>query len=186
MCFANAVLQLFVYCPPFWKLFRELGRLIGQRGRGEGQDSGGSATPLVDATVRFLDEFVYEEKKPLPTPQSQQQAARGKAKEEEEDKKEDGSVDSFIPTYVYDAMKEKKRFDNMRVRNRARGASFIIADLVCIGRSSGGCRRVFRILPRHTRGRVARVTRLYRPFQAYFWIQGRGPRGRVSVRRRLD
>ncbi|KAH9981757.1 hypothetical protein BJV74DRAFT_778415 [Russula compacta] len=114
MCFANAVLQLLVYCPPFWKLFRELGRLMGQRLRGEGQESGGSVTPLVDATVRFLEEFVYEDKKPSPTQQPQQQAAKGKAREEEEEKKEDDGVDSFIPTYVYDAMKEKKRFDNMR------------------------------------------------------------------------
>ncbi|KAI0247916.1 hypothetical protein BJV78DRAFT_1285139 [Lactifluus subvellereus] len=112
MCFANAVLQLLVYCPLFWKLFRELGRLMGQRGRGDGQESGGGPTPLVDATVRFLEEFVYEEKKASPA-QQPQQAARGKAKEEEE-KKEDDGVDSFIPTYVYDAMKEKKRFDNMR------------------------------------------------------------------------
>lgn len=97
---------------------------MGQRPRGEGQESGGSATPLVDATVRFLEEFVYEEKKPFPTQQPQQQAAKGKAREEEGEKKEDDGVDSFLPTYVYDAMKEKKRFDNMRVRFRAPGAPF--------------------------------------------------------------
>jgi ubiquitin carboxyl-terminal hydrolase 10 len=114
MCFANAVLQLFVYCPPFWKLFRELGRLMGQRGRGDGQEDSGSPTPLVDATVRFLEEFVYEENKASPA-QQPQQAVKGKAKEEEEEK-EDNGVDSFVPTYVYDAMKEKKRFDTMRVR----------------------------------------------------------------------
>lgn len=76
-------------------------------------------TPLVEATVKFLDEFMYEERKPSPARQPQQQATRGKAKEEEEEKKEDDGVDSFIPTYVYDALKEKKRFDNMRVRFRA-------------------------------------------------------------------
>jgi ubiquitin carboxyl-terminal hydrolase 10 len=88
---------------------------MGQRGWGDGRESGGGSTPLVDATVRFLEEFVYEEKKASPV-QQPQQAARGKAKEEEEEKKEGEGVDSFIPTYVYDAMKEKKRFDNMRVR----------------------------------------------------------------------
>ena len=124
MCFANAVLQLLVYCPPFWKLLRELGRLMGQRGRGEGQESSDGATPLVDATVRFLDEFVYEEKKPSPAQQPQQQGGKGKAREEEEEKKEDDGVDSFIPTCVYDALKEKKRFDNMRVRSRVRVVSF--------------------------------------------------------------
>ncbi|KAF8470409.1 hypothetical protein DFH94DRAFT_811604 [Russula ochroleuca] len=111
MCFANAVLQLLVYCPPFWKLFREVGRLTGPRERGE--RIGGNATLLVDATVRFLEEFVHEEKKP-PTQQPQQQAGNVKPKEEEDEKKEDDGVDSFIPTYIYNAMKEKKRFDNMR------------------------------------------------------------------------
>jgi ubiquitin carboxyl-terminal hydrolase 10 len=117
MCFANAVLQLLVYCPPFCKLFKELGRLMGQRGQGDGQESNRGPTPLVDATVRFLEEFVYEEKK-VATAQQPQQAAKGKSKDEEEEKKDEG-VDSFIPTYVYDAMKEKKRFDNMRVRRPA-------------------------------------------------------------------
>jgi ubiquitin carboxyl-terminal hydrolase 10 len=114
---------LLVYCPPFWKLFRELGRLVGPRDRGEGQGTGGTATLLVDATVRFLEEFVYEEKMPLPTRQSQQQIGNVKVREEDDEKKEDG-VDSFIPSYVYDAMKEKKRFDNMRVRPRAHVAPF--------------------------------------------------------------
>ena len=97
--------------------------MIGQRGRGEGQESNGSATPLVDATVKFLDEFVYEEKKPSSTQQPQHQGGRGKAREEEE-KKEDDGVDSFMPTYVYDALKEKKRFDNMRVRSQVHVVSF--------------------------------------------------------------
>lgn len=122
MCFANAVLQLLVYCPPFWKLFRELGRLTGPRERGE--RIGGNATLLVDATVRFLEEFVYEEKKPPLAQQPQQHAGNGKAKEEEDEKKEDDGVDSFLPTYVYDAMKEKKRFDNMRVRSLVHVAPF--------------------------------------------------------------
>ena len=92
---------------------------MGPRERGEGQRIGGSMTQLVDATVRFLEEFVYEEKKPLPAQQPQQQAGHVKAKEDDDEKKEDDAVDSFIPTYVYDAMKEKKRFDNMRVRSLA-------------------------------------------------------------------
>lgn len=97
---------------------------MGPRDRGEGQGTGGSATLLVDATVRFLEEFVYEEKMPLPAQQSQQQTGNVNVKEEEDERKEDDGVDSFIPTYVYDAMKEKKRFDNMRVRPRAHVAFF--------------------------------------------------------------
>ncbi|KAI0320712.1 hypothetical protein OF83DRAFT_1052586 [Amylostereum chailletii] len=97
MCFANAVLQLLVYCPPFWRLFNELGKALPEGVEGEG------ATPLGDATVRFLKEFVPEQKK-----------KGGKKGKEVEEPEEEGLSDSFIPTYVYDAMKEKKRFDNMR------------------------------------------------------------------------
>lgn len=87
---------------------------MGPRDLGDGQRTGGSTTLLVDATVRFLEEFVYDEKMSLPTQQSQQQTRNVNTKEED-GKKEDDGVDSFIPTYVYEAMKEKKRFDNMRV-----------------------------------------------------------------------
>ena len=108
MCFANAVLQLLVYFPPFWRLFKELGRPISQREQGQTQGSGDGATPLVDAPVKLLEEFVYEEKKPLPPPTSTstQRGSLGKAKDEEE-KKEIEGVDSFMPTYVYDGMKKK-------------------------------------------------------------------------------
>lgn len=123
---------------------------MGPRVRGEGQGIGGNATLLVDATVRFLEEFVHEEKM---TQQSQQQTGHVNTKEEDE-KKEDDGVDSFIPTYVYDAMKEKKRFDNMRVRPRAHVA-LSVTDFSHVGRPSGRRGRVFRLLSRHNRGRVA-------------------------------
>jgi len=107
LCFANAVLQVLMYCPPFWKLFYDLGRVL------DGSSDNGvttSKTPLVDATIRFLREFIPKQKAP---------EGKGKAvdrtynayREEEED-----IMDSFIPSYVYDALKEKKRFDHMRVR----------------------------------------------------------------------
>ena len=50
MYFTNAVLQLLAHCPPFWNLFNHLGQLTGQRGQGEGQQTSGSTTLLVDAT----------------------------------------------------------------------------------------------------------------------------------------
>jgi len=34
MCFANSVLQIMVYCPPFHRLFAELGRVLGGAGPG--------------------------------------------------------------------------------------------------------------------------------------------------------
>jgi ubiquitin carboxyl-terminal hydrolase 10 len=111
---ANAVLQLLVHSPPFWNLFRELGDLKGQRGAA-GLETGGGATPLVDATARFMEEFMIKEEPP-PTRQPPQQAADGKLKEDEEAKKEHDFVDSFEPTYMYDAMKEKRQLNNLLVR----------------------------------------------------------------------
>jgi hypothetical protein len=96
MSFANTVLQLLVHSPPFWNLFRELSNLKGQRGAGN-LETGGGTTPLVDAMLRFLEEFVSKEKEPSPT----QQAAGGKPRQDEM-KKEHNVVDSFEPTYMYD------------------------------------------------------------------------------------
>jgi ubiquitin carboxyl-terminal hydrolase 10 len=102
MCFANAVLQTLVYCPPFHRLFTDLGRLLPGPVVGKDQER---KTPLVDATVQFVRDF---EMKP-----SKKQEGKGKEREELED---DWEVNSFLPTYFYEAMKEKKRFESMRVR----------------------------------------------------------------------
>jgi ubiquitin carboxyl-terminal hydrolase 10 len=90
----------FIYCPSFYRLFAELGKYLTGTIVGA-QTNGGKATPLVDATIDFLKEL-----QPIP--------AHLKTKGKEVDREEDG-LKSFIPTYVYDAMKEKKRFDTMRV-----------------------------------------------------------------------
>ena len=73
---------------------------------------------LVDATIRFLGEFVDMEKPSL-MQQSQQLAEKAKARENEREKKVDNGTDPFIPTYVYDAMKEKRPFKRMLVRTCA-------------------------------------------------------------------
>ena len=117
MCFANAVLQLLVHSPPLWNLFRQLGDLKELRVEG-GPASGGGATPLMGATVRFFEEFMDKEKEPPPTLQPPRQAD-GKPREGEEAKKEPNVVDSFEPTYIYDAMKEKRKLKGLLVRSRA-------------------------------------------------------------------
>ncbi|RDX46907.1 cysteine proteinase [Lentinus brumalis] len=103
MCFANAVLQILVYCPPFHRFFSELRKHVAGPVVGS-QREGTKATPLVDATIQFLKEFVPDS----PTPSNDPKA---KGKEREDDAFDE--LESFIPTYVYDAMKEKKRFANM-------------------------------------------------------------------------
>ena len=112
MCFANAVLQLLVNSPPFWNLFRELYDLKGQRGKGFPETVGG-ATPLVDATVRFVKEFIVEES---PSTQQQTQPAAGRIPRVDED---DNVIDSFEPTYMYDALKEKRQLKPLLVRSFA-------------------------------------------------------------------
>jgi hypothetical protein len=112
MCFANAVLQLLVHSPPLWNLFRQLGDLKGLRVEG-GPATGGGATPLVDATVRFFEEFMNKEKAPTG------QVTGGKPREGIGAKKEPDAVDPFEPTYIYDAMKEKRKFKRLLVRSRA-------------------------------------------------------------------
>jgi hypothetical protein len=116
--FANAVLQLLVHSPPLWNLFSELGDLK-RRGAGA-PETGGGATPLVDATARFFKEYMFEKKEAHP----QQQAATGKPREDEEEKKESKVVDSIEPLYMYDAMKEKRRLKQLLVRSRLRDVLF--------------------------------------------------------------
>jgi Family of unknown function (DUF6535)/Ubiquitin carboxyl-terminal hydrolase len=123
MCFVNTTLQLLVNCPPFWNQFRDLGQLMGRRRHGNVQHAGGSMTVLVDATVRLLDEFVKTQKPSL-TQQSLQPVEKGKAREGEKEKKEADDADPFIPTYLYDAMKEKRQFKTMLVRPCAHAAPF--------------------------------------------------------------
>ena len=106
---ANAVLQLLVYCPPFRDLLKDT-RLVGQR---EGGMSGGIATLLMDASVRF-DEFAYKEKSSV-AHRFLQQAGGSKVRADEDGKKEDGGVHSFLSTDIFDAMKEKRQFVIMKV-----------------------------------------------------------------------
>ena len=114
------------------------GGLKGQRGisRGSGGlEIGGGATPLVDATVRFAEEFVFEEE-PRPTQQSPQQAEGGMPREDEKAKKKHKPVISFEPTYMYDAMKEKRQLKHLMVRSRdlTHLLLLISVGLLCKGR----------------------------------------------------
>jgi hypothetical protein len=116
ICFANTILQLLVHCPLFWNIFRELGELMGKYGAGKSQKSDAGMTPLVDATLRFLSEFVYEENPQSRTPQPQQQPTRDDPSDDK-GKKEHNVVDSFEPTYMYDVMKGKAQLGRFLVQS---------------------------------------------------------------------
>ena len=121
MCFANAVLQLLVNSPPLWDMFRDL---KGQRRAGS-SEIGDGATPLVDATVKLFEEFMNKEKKSPPTQQPPRQLAGGNLREDEEEEKESNAVYSFEPTYIYDAIKEKRQLKRLLVRSFAMSGSAV-------------------------------------------------------------
>jgi len=118
MCFANTVLQVLVYSQSFHKLFIELGKYLPVKKPEQKEMK--SSTPLVDATwvasrisplpfdllscrINFMKEFHVD--------------AVGPSRDivRDEDEESDLGREAFVPTYVYEALKEKKRFDSMRV-----------------------------------------------------------------------
>lgn len=110
MCFANAVLQVLVYCQPFHSFFAEVGKLLPPHKATSSDEDDHAAAPLVRATVNFLQEFMV--KTPSPSSKGKERARNGN-----EETFNDGSEsdwDAFLPNNFYDAMKEKKRFDSMR------------------------------------------------------------------------
>lgn len=137
MCFANSVLQVLIYCQPFHKLFVDLGKTLGEGGgaeilSAESTGEGEKATPLVDATIKFLKEFQVA--KAVET-ETSRRGGKGKEKEVNDD---DWDGESFIPTYVYDALKEKKRFDHMR------------ASLVSVWHCSSSSQFIYRVANKRT------------------------------------
>ena len=83
--------------------------------------TGGGATPLADATLRFFDEFIFRAGSPSQPPE---QFASGRLSEAEEVKVEYDTKNSFEPTYLYDAMNEKKQLKLLLVRSCDQDASF--------------------------------------------------------------
>ena len=100
MCFANAVLQVLVYCPPFYRLFTELAKYLPGPSPSDSKKPVDNRISLTTGTIEFLKEF---------NPLSEKERKR------REEDGEDVFLDSFTPVSVYDAMRAKKRFDNMRV-----------------------------------------------------------------------
>ncbi|KAF5368763.1 hypothetical protein D9615_010401 [Tricholomella constricta] len=128
MCFANSVLQVLVYCPPFHRLFTELARFgFGFRAaEKEKEKDGKGPTPLVDAMVEFVREFSAAPSKAKVKVIVNGRGGKGKGKErEEQQEKEEEERESFLPSYVYDAMKEKTVFDGMRCGQQEDAEEFL-------------------------------------------------------------
>ena len=116
MCFANVVLQVLVYSPPFWRVFTELGKYIGNGPVvGSGAEKDGKGTPLTDAVITFLGEFKLLKPSEI--------AERAQAIKDGE--KPDSRRDSFVPSSFYAALKTKSRFDAMRSGHQEDAEEFL-------------------------------------------------------------
>lgn len=85
LCFANAIFQSLVFCQPFYQLFIQLGREL---------PFSFNKTPLLDATIMFLNEF--------------------RVLDDDDIQLQTG--EPFTPTSIYDAMKTYNRFSQIQVR----------------------------------------------------------------------
>ncbi|KAK7051081.1 hypothetical protein VNI00_005193 [Paramarasmius palmivorus] len=110
MCFANSVLQVLLYCEPFWKLFMQLGDLLPSDDKSE-------MTALLRATADFIRDFLppgdpaHSSKDSGKKNGSTSPRGKGKERERHVEEVEWDEAEAFIPSYVYDALKSKKRFD---------------------------------------------------------------------------
>ncbi|KAE8225735.1 hypothetical protein CF319_g1566 [Tilletia indica] len=84
MCFANAILQVLVYCAPFFNLFTLIGQSIPQ--------DLANRNPLVEAVVQFLREFhLVQPSSLLPSI----------------------ADEALLPELIYSAMRHNRRFEAM-------------------------------------------------------------------------
>ncbi|KOS22787.1 putative ubiquitin carboxyl-terminal hydrolase 3 [Escovopsis weberi] len=95
MCYMNSVLQVLIFCPPFYDFLDQVGKRL--------VHSFKSSTPLVDAMIMFMREY-----KVLKSAPSAQQLHINMKKEEF-----DRRGEPFTPEFVYEAIRQLPRFSNM-------------------------------------------------------------------------
>ncbi|CAO1625929.1 unnamed protein product [Sympodiomycopsis kandeliae] len=98
-CFANAILQVLVFCAPFYNLFNTVGKELAA--------DLANSTPLIEAVVQFLREFHL-------APKSKLARQGGVSTGEIELVTNPQLSEPFVPEFVYEAMRLNKRFDLMR------------------------------------------------------------------------
>ncbi|KTW26157.1 hypothetical protein T552_03049 [Pneumocystis carinii B80] len=94
VCFMNVILQVLVFCPPFYNLLDEIGKKMTHDLVND--------TSLISALISFIREFPIIDKPVL----------NGGTVIKKDDFEEFG--EPFIPEYVYMAMRGNKLFDSMR------------------------------------------------------------------------
>lgn len=94
-CFANAILQVLIFCAPFYNLFTTVGKELSAELA--------NTTPLMEAVVHFLRAFRRTTPGESPDLSGQSKSAPNPALSE-----------PLMPGFVYEAMRLNKRFDLMR------------------------------------------------------------------------
>ncbi|KAL7926124.1 hypothetical protein ACQKWADRAFT_318615 [Trichoderma austrokoningii] len=96
MCYMNSVLQVLMFCLPFYDLLDQVGKRAAHSFKSE--------TPLIDALIMFMREY-----RVLKSSSSVEQLNRNLKSEDLERYGE-----PFTPEFVYDAIRQLSRFDSMR------------------------------------------------------------------------
>ncbi|KAI4258013.1 MAG: hypothetical protein LQ352_001403 [Teloschistes flavicans] len=96
MCYMNSVLQILIFCAPFYELLDKLGRGVAHSFKSE--------TPLVDAMIMFMHEFHV-----IDSAESVEKLRLRLRKDELEQYGE-----TFIPEFVYEVIRRLPRFSSMR------------------------------------------------------------------------
>ncbi|KAI1372956.1 cysteine proteinase [Hypoxylon crocopeplum] len=96
MCYMNSVLQVLIFCIPFYDFLDQVGKKAAHSFRSE--------TPLIDAMIMFMREY-----KVIDSAVSVEQLRRRLKSEELEQYGE-----PFTPEFVYDAIRKLPRFASMR------------------------------------------------------------------------
>ncbi|KAL8963079.1 MAG: hypothetical protein Q9193_000619, partial [Seirophora villosa] len=96
MCYMNSVLQILIFCVPFYDLLEQLGRRAAH--------SFNSETPLVDTMIMFMHEF-----RVIDSAESVEKLRLRLRKDELEQYGE-----AFIPECVYEVVRRLPRFSSMR------------------------------------------------------------------------
>ncbi|PNP43309.1 hypothetical protein TGAMA5MH_04766 [Trichoderma gamsii] len=96
MCYMNSVLQVLMFCLPFYDLLDQVGKRAAHSFKSE--------TPMIDALIMFMREY-----RVLKSSASVEQLNRNLRSEDLERYGE-----PFTPEFVYDAIRQLSRFDSMR------------------------------------------------------------------------
>ncbi|KAI5800246.1 ubiquitin-specific protease [Peziza echinospora] len=96
MCFMNAILQMIIFCGPFYHFLDLLGKNVAHSFKGD--------TPLIDTMIVFLREFRV----------MGQKAAFEKLSGFKEKEYLEAFGEPFVPEFVYGALREVQRFASMR------------------------------------------------------------------------